>query len=136
MRAKIIGYFQFGSLQNAEELQGIYDGFALVVVVGDHEGVAGVLLDLLDALDPGNEFVGRIEIVVAFVGRQFWIVAEPGVVTAAVESDVADGRGALCRWSEGIADDGLIDVAEASLVFAQKIERGLSLPGGVAEFDD
>jgi len=52
--AKIVGHFQFCSLQNAEELQGVYDGFALVVVVGDHEGVAGVFLDFLDARDPGD----------------------------------------------------------------------------------
>ena len=98
--AEFIGHFQFCSLQNAEELQRVDDGLALVVVVGDYEGVVCVFLDFLDAPDPGSEFVGRIEIVVAFVGRKFGIVAEPGVVAAPVESDVAGGRGALRGWGD------------------------------------
>jgi len=134
--AEIVGHFQFCSFQNTEELQGVYDGFALVVVVGNYIGVASVFLDFLDARDPGIEFVGRIEIVVAFVGGEFGIVAEPGVVAATVESDVARGRSCLCGWRDGISDDGLIDVAEAGVVIAEEIESGLRLPGGVAEFDD
>lgn len=134
--AEIVGHFEFCSLQNTEELQGVYGGFAQVVVVGDHEDIAGVLLDFLDARDPGLEFVERVEIVVAFVGRELGIVTEPGVVAAAVEADVADGRGALRGWSDGVADDGLIDVAESGVVLAQEIESGLRLPRGVAEFDD
>ena len=134
--AEIVGHFQFCSLQNAEELQGVYDGLALVVVVGDHVDVPGVFLNFLDARDPGIQFVERIEIVVAFVSGEFGIVAEPGVIAAAVEADVACGRGALRGWCDGIADDGLIDIAEAGVVIAQEIESGLRLPGGVAEFDD
>ena len=91
MRAEIVGYFQFCSFQNAEELQGVYDGLALIVVVGDHIGVIGVFLDFLDARDPGIEFVGRIEIVVTFVGGELWAVAEPGVVAAAVKAHIARG---------------------------------------------
>ncbi len=136
MLAQVVGHFQFCSLQNAEELQGVDDGFALVVVVGDHVNVSGVFLNFLDARDPGIQFVERIEIVVAFVGGEFGIVAEPGVIAAAVEADVACGRGALRGWRDGIADDGLIDIAEAGVVIAQEIESGLRLPGGVAEFDD
>ena len=136
MLAEIVGYFQFCSFQNAEELQGVYDGLALIVVVGDHIGVIGVFLDFLDARDPGIEFVGRIEIVVTFVGWKLGIVAEPGVVAAAVEANVACGRGALRGWRDGIADDRLVDVAEAGGVLTEEIERGLRLPGGVAEFDD
>jgi len=91
VRAEIVGYFQFCSFQNAEELQGVDDGLALVMVVGDHEGAAGVFLDFLDPRDPGIEFVGRIEMVVTFVGGELWAVAEPGVVAAAVKAHIARG---------------------------------------------
>lgn len=136
MLAKVVGHFQFCSLQNTEKLQGVDDRLALVVVVGDDEGVAGVLLDFLNARDPGVEFLSRIEIVVTLVGGKLGIIAEPGVVAAAVETHVANGRGALRGWREGIADDGLIDVAEASVVLMEKIESGVRLPGGMTEFDD
>jgi len=134
--AKIVGHFQFCSLQNAEELQSVHDSLALVVVVGDHVNVAGVLLNFLDARDPGFEFFEGIEIAVAFVRWELGIVAEPGVVAAAVEPHVAYGRGGLRGWSDGVADHRLIDVAEAGVVFAQEIEGGLRLPGRMAEFDD
>jgi hypothetical protein len=45
------------------------------VVVGDYVGVVGVLQNILDASDPGFEFVERIEVVVALVGRELGIVA-------------------------------------------------------------
>ena len=133
---QVFGHPQFCSLQNTKELQGVHDGFALIVVVGDDVYVTGVLLNFLDASDPGLEFLGRIKVVVAFVGRELGIVAEPGVVAAAVKSHVADRRSALRGWRDGIADDRLIDVAEAGVVLAQEIEAVLSLPGRVAEFDD
>ena len=136
VRAQIIGHFQFCSLQNTEELQGVHDAFALVVIVGDDIDVAGVFLNFLDAIDPGLEFFERIKVVVAFVGGEFGIIAEPGVVAAAVKADVAYRRGALRSWRDGIADDGLIDVAESGVVLAQEIKGGLRLPGRVAEFDD
>ena len=136
MLAQVVGHFQFRSLQNAEELQGVYDSLALVVVVGDDVDVTGVFLHFLDAIDPGYELLGRIKIVVALVGGQFGIIAEPGVVAAAVEPHVANGRSALCSRLDGIADDRLIDVAETGVVLAQEIESVLRLPGSVAEFDD
>ena len=136
MLAQIVGHFQFGSLQNTEELQGVDDGLALVVVVGDDVGVAGVFLNFLDTRDPGFEFVKRIKVVVAFVGGEFGIIAEPCVIAAAVKSHVADRRSALRGWRDGIADDRLIDVAEACVVLVQEIESVLSLPGRVAKFDD
>ena len=136
MLAKVVRRFQFCSLQNTEELQGVHDRLALVVVVGDDEGVASVLLDFLDARDPGVELLSRIKIVVTLVGGEFGIVAEPCIVASAVKSDVADGRGALRGWPDGIADNWLIDVAEACIVLAQEIERALCLPGRMAEFDD
>ena len=117
-------------------MQGVYYRFALVVVVGDHVGVAGVLLDVLDAGDPGIEFLGGIEIVVTFMGGGAGIVAEPGVVTAAVKAHVADGRGGFGGGLEGVADDGLIDVAEAGVVFTEELQGSWILPGGVAKFDD
>jgi hypothetical protein len=120
--AQIIGHFQFCSFQNAEELQGVYDPLALVVVVGNDVDVAGMLLDFLDAIDPRLEFFGRIKVAVAFAGGQLGIVAEPGVIAAAVESDIANGRCALRGSPYGVADDRLIDIAEAGVVLAQEIE--------------
>ena len=136
MPAEIVGQFQFCSLQDTEELQGVDDGLALVVVVGDHVDVARVFLDFLNAGGPGLEFLERVEIVVALVGGELGIVTEPGIVPAAVKAHVADGRSVLRGWRHGVADDRLIDVAEAGVVIAQEIQSVLGLPGGVAKFDD
>ena len=120
MLAKRLGDFDFCALENADELEGVDDRFALEVIVGDDESVAGVLGDVADAGDPGSEFFGSIEIVVAFVGGDGGVVGEPSVVTSAVKTDVTNGRSGLGRRGKGAADDGLIDVAKAGLVVAEK----------------
>jgi hypothetical protein len=117
-------------------LEGVDDGFALEVIVGDDEGVAGVLGDFVDAGGPGSELFLRVEIVVALVGGDGGIFGEPGVVAAAVETDVTDGTSGLRRGSERAADNGLVDVAEAGVVFAEERESFGGIPRGVADFDD
>ena len=92
--------------------------------------------DFADARGPGSEFDGGVEIVVALVGRDGGIFREPGIVAAAVETDVADRRSGLRGGGERAADDGLIDVAEAGVVFAEKGESFGRIPGGVPDFDD
>lgn len=117
-------------------MEGVDNGFALEVIVGDDEGVAGMFGDFADAGGPGSEFFGGVKIVVALVGGDGGVVGEPGVVAAAVEADVADGRSGLRGGGERAADDGLIDIAEAGVVFAEKRESFGGIPGGVADFDD
>ena len=91
MLTKRLGNFDFCALKDADELEGIDDGLALEMIVGDDESIAGVLGNLADAGDPGSKLFGGVKIVVALVGRDRSIVGEPGVVTAAVKADVADG---------------------------------------------
>jgi len=92
---KRLGNFDFGAFEDADELEGIDDGLALEMIVGDDESVAGVLGNLAGAGDPGCELFGGVKIVVALVGRDRSIVGEPGVVAAAVKADVADRRSSL-----------------------------------------
>jgi len=117
-------------------LQSIDDSLALIVVVGDDEGATRVFTDGADADDPGIEFVGGIEIVIALVSGRGGVVAEPGVVATAVEADVSDGRSGFRGRNEGTADERLVDVAEAGVLLAKEFESLLGLPGGVTEFDD
>ena len=70
------------------------------------------------------------------MGGDGGVIGEPSVVAAAVKTDVADGRSVLRGRSERAADDGLIDVAEAGVVFAEERESFGRIPGGVADFDD
>jgi hypothetical protein len=134
--AKRLGNFDFGAFEDADELEGVDDRLALEVIVGDNKGVAGVFGDFANASDPGSEFFGGIKIIVAFVGRDGGIVGEPGIVAAAVEADIADGRSGLRGGRERAANDRLIDVAEADVVFAEEGESLGGIPGGVANLDD
>lgn len=136
MLAERLRHFDLRALQNAEKLECVDDGFALVVVVGDEERVSGVFADGADARDPGIELLRSVEIVVTFVRGRGGVVVEPGVVAAAVEADVTDGRGGVGGRLQGVADNGLVDVAESCLVIAEELQCVWSLPGGMAEFDD
>ncbi len=53
-----------------------------------------------------------------------------------MEADVADRGSGIGGRLEGMADDGLVDVAEASLMFVEKLQGFGGLPGGMAKFDD
>src|ERR1700739_4074777 len=134
--AKRFGHFDLGVFQGAEQLQGVYNGLALEMVVGDDEGVAGVLVDRTDALDPGIEFIGGIKIVVALVTGSLGIVAKPSVVSATVQTDITDRRSTLGGRSKRAADERLVDVAKTGVEFAEQVERFRRVPGGVAKFDD
>jgi hypothetical protein len=79
-------------LQEADELQGVDHGFAEVVVVGDDEAVGGFVGDGANAGGPRGEFFGGVEVVVTLVRGEGGVVGKPGVVTAALEGDVADGE--------------------------------------------
>ena len=92
MLAERLGYFHFSLLEDTDELERVNDGFALEMVVGDDERALGVLADLADAGDPGRELLLRVEIVVALVRWNIFVVGKPGIVAAAVQADVADGR--------------------------------------------
>jgi len=131
-----LGDFDFGAFENVDELEGVYDGLALEMVVGDDEGVASVFGDFANAGDPGSELFSGVEIVVALVSGDGAVVGEPGVVAAAMKTDVADGRSSLGRRSERAADDGLVNVAEAGAVFAKERERFGRVPCVVADFGD
>ena len=62
------------------------------------------------------------------------IVAEPGVIAAAVQADVADAGGGALGGLHGAADDRLIDVAEADAALVQHGVEFFVVPGGVANF--
>ena len=91
MLAQRLGHFDLGVFEKAYELQRVYDSFALIVIVRYDEGVLGVFVDVADARSPRGEFLGRVEIVVAFMGGSVGVVVEPRVIAATVEADIADG---------------------------------------------
>lgn len=106
------------------------------MVIGDHEGVSGVFGDRADARRPRFEFAGLVKIVVTLERRNGGIVAKPGVVAAAMKASVADGGSEFRGRFERFSDDGLIDIAESSVVLAKQGEGFFGVPGGVAELDD
>jgi len=134
--AERLGDFDFGAFEDVDELEGVDDGFALEMIVGDYKGVAGVFGDFVDARDPRSELFGGVEIVVALVGGDGGVVGKPRVVAAAMKTDVADGRGGLGRGGERAADDGLVNVAKAGAVFAEERQSVGRIPSAVANFDD
>ena len=136
MLAKRLGNFDFGAFEDADELEGVDDGLALKVIVGDDKGVAGLFGNFANAGNPRSEFFRGVQIIVALVGRDGGIVGKPGIVAAAMEADIADRRGGLRGGRQRAANDRLIDVAEAGIVFAEESEGLGGIPGGVADFDD
>src|SRR6266478_1947541 len=65
MLAQRFGNFDFCFLEDVDELQGVDDGFALEMIVGDHKRVAGVILHFLHPRDPGSKLFGGIQIVIS-----------------------------------------------------------------------
>src|ERR1700687_244442 len=102
------------------------------MIIGDDERVARLFRDRLDATSPGRELLCRVKVVIAFVLRKFWVVAEPGVVAAAVQADVANRRSGFFRRLKRAADHGLIDVAECRVMLTEQREEFGIVPGGVA----
>ena len=91
--AERLGDFHFCAGEQVDELQRVYDGFSFEMIVGDDEGGVAAFGHVLDARGPGLEFLLGVEVVVALRGRRGGIVAEPGVVAAAVQADVGDAGG-------------------------------------------
>ena len=100
-------------------MQGIDDSFALKVIVGDDEGIRRMFGDSADAGRPGIKFLRRIKIIVSFTRGRDGIVAEPGVVAAAVQADIADRRSTFRRRFKRTSNDRLIDVTEARMMLAK-----------------
>lgn len=108
----------------------------MVVIVGDDESGARAFGDFADARGPGSQLFRGIKVVVTLVSGNGSIVREPSVVAAAVEADITNRRGGFGGGFDGFANHRLVDVAEASVVFAEESEGFRSLPGSVAKFDD
>jgi len=74
LAAERLGHLDLRALQDADELQSVDHGFALKMIVGDYECFVGSLRDFADARDPGREFFGGVEIVVALVRGDGFVV--------------------------------------------------------------
>src|SRR5712692_3328613 len=112
MAAERLRHFHFRSLQDADELQSVDDGFALEVIVGHHKRLASPLRDFADARNPRSKFFSGVKIVVALMSGNRCVVAKPGIVAPSMKPHVPDSRGGLRGGPQGSADNGLIDVAE------------------------
>src|SRR5258708_35438525 len=66
--------------------------------------------------------------------RNFWIVAEPGVIAPPVQPYVANRRSAFRRRLKRTPDHRLVDVAERSLMLTQRCEYFRIVPSSVAHF--
>ena len=89
-----------------------------------------------DAMCRRFQFIFCVEIVVSFGRRNEWIVGEPRVVAASMETDVADARSGTLGGFERAADHRLIDIAETDSTGVQHGEKFLFIPGAVPDFDD
>src|SRR5947208_16851143 len=79
-----------------------------------------MLADFADARDPRVELFRRVQIVVALVRRNIFVVGEPSIVAAAVQAHIADRRSRLRGRRERTPHDRLIDVANARAVRMQQ----------------
>src|ERR1700730_14157137 len=84
--------------QHADQLQSVDDTLAEVVVVRNRKNLARLFRRVLDPVRPRSQLFGGIEIVVAFVRRDGWIVAEPGVIPSPMQPNVSDRRGGVLAW--------------------------------------
>ncbi len=136
MLTKGLRYFHFGTIKNADQLEGVDHSFALIVIIGDDVSVASLLGDSPNACNPRIELVGGVKVIVALMRGSVGIVGEPGIVTAAMEADVADLGCTVFGWRRRVADDGLIDIAETDATLAEEFKNAGGLPGGMAKFND
>src|SRR5439155_17174307 len=101
----------------------------------DDEGVPRASGDRLDAIRPGRELVGGVEIVVALVLGKVGVVAEPRVAATAMKTNVADGRGDFIGGLQRAANNWLIDAAESRLELAEDRKYFRIVPRCVTHFD-
>src|SRR5712692_1068197 len=131
-----LGHLHFLSGEQTDQLQGVHDGFALVVIVGDDKSRVRARGKLADALGPGLELFLAVEIVVTVVRGHRRVIAEPGVVPPAVQANVTHRPGGTPGGLERPANHGLVDIAEAHAVLLQQLVEALVAPGGVPHLDD
>jgi len=105
------------------------------MIVGDYECFVGSLRDFADARDPGREFFGGVEIVVALVRGDGFVVREPSVVAPAVQPHVAYGR---CGLRGGPRDRPImVGLCCRNLHrCAQQFQCFCRIPRTMAYFDD
>src|SRR5690348_2876606 len=136
MDAERLRYLHFFVLEDAHDLQRVDHRLALKMVVGNDEGGTRMLADFPDSRGPRLQFLGGVKVVVTLVGRNGFVVGEPGIVAAAVQPNVADGRGRLRGGRERTPDDRLVNVANPRAMFVQQRQRFRRVPGVVAHFND
>src|SRR5882672_2247252 len=129
-----VRHLHLSSLEHTNQLQSIHHRLAKIVVVGDYKCLASLLAHLTNAIAPGRQFLSGIQIVVAFMLRNFRIVAEPGVVAPPMQPYVANRRSDFRRRLERTPDHWLIDVAERNLMLTQQREYFRIVPSCVAHF--
>src|SRR5260370_34732751 len=100
------------------------------MIVGDNEGVASLPRDFADARHPRSKLLGGVKIVVPLVRGDGSIVGEPGIVAAAVQPHISDGRSSLSGRRNRSPNDGLVDVAETCAAGTKQVPRFGGNPGG------
>src|ERR1035437_6941652 len=102
------------------------------MIVGNDECGVACFGQAPDARSPGLELLLGVKIVVALRGRHGGVVAEPGVIAAAVEADVGDAPRGAPAGLHGTPDYRLIDVAESDAALMQHRVESFVVPRGMA----
>ena len=134
--AEGLGDFDLAVREHVNQLKRVDDALALEMIVRDDESGLRVFGHVFNSSSPGQKLLFGIEVVVALVAGQLGVVAEPGVLAAPVQADVAQRRsGALARFDRA-ADQRLVNVADSDVAFMQKrIKLGLG-PGRMPHLND
>ena len=101
------------------------------MVVGDDVRVF-VGRHLLDARHPRIELFLRIEVVVSLPA---FLVREPLLVVASVKAGIRDAAGDRIGGFDRVAEQRLIDIDEADVVFVEKLEELVGLERRVTDFE-
>ncbi len=88
------------------------------------------------ALGPRRKLGHGVEIVVALVGGNRFVIGKPGVVAPPVQPYVANRGSGFRGGFERSPDDGLINVAESRVRFCKHRKGFRCLPRSVPHFDD
>ena len=114
------------------EFDGIYSGFALEVVIRDHERGLRPVGYVLDPLFPTIQFAFFVEIVVAVVTI---VGVEPLIVVATMKTDIGDRSSHVLGGSERFSQHRLVDVAEGDVLARELGERVGIVSARVAYLD-
>lgn len=118
------------------QIQRVDDALALIVIVGDDKSRIRMRGNLLDAFRPGFQFFFRVKIIVTFILGNRWIVGEPSVVAATMQSYVTDGGSDAFAGHDGTADYGLVNVTESDVEFLKQGVQFSSIPRRMPHFYD